>query len=103
MEKQTSYFQKHPGVTKSNFGTFMSNGQFKDVGIHASIFEARVTGTPHVELEAWSAPDQERPTFEHAVKQEFKPIENGHSFGPSWTTHWVRVTLQIPSEFAGKE
>ncbi|KAJ2853823.1 Glycoside hydrolase, 38 vacuolar alpha mannosidase [Coemansia erecta] len=103
METQMSYFQKHPDVTKSSFNTFMSKGQFKDVSIHASIFEARVTGSPNVELEVYSAPEQERMTFEHAVKQEFKPIENGHSFGPSWTTHWVRATLQIPSEFAGKE
>ncbi|KAJ2706888.1 Glycoside hydrolase, 38 vacuolar alpha mannosidase [Coemansia sp. IMI 203386] len=103
MEKQMSYFQKHPDITKSCFRNFMSNGQFKKASIHASMFEARVTGSPHVQLEVWSAPGQERPTFEHAVKKEFKSIENGYSFGPSWTTHWVRATLQIPSDFAGKE
>ncbi|KAI7833296.1 glycosyl hydrolases family 38 N-terminal domain-containing protein [Kickxella alabastrina] len=98
-----SYLQKHPDVTKSRLNTFMSNGQFKKANIHASLYESRVNGLPHVQMEVWAADGQERPTFEHAVKQEFQLIEVGHSFGLSWSTHWVRATLQIPSEFAGKE
>ncbi|KAJ1886688.1 Glycoside hydrolase, 38 vacuolar alpha mannosidase, partial [Kickxella alabastrina] len=103
MEHQMSYLQKHPDVTKSRLNTFMSNGQFKKANIHASLYESRVNGSPHVQMEVWAADGQERPTFEHAVKQEFQPIEVGHSFGLSWSTHWVRATLQIPSDFAGKE
>ncbi|KAJ2845832.1 Glycoside hydrolase, 38 vacuolar alpha mannosidase, partial [Coemansia erecta] len=84
METQMSYFQKHPDVTKSSFNTFMFKGQFEDISIHASIFEVHVTGSPNVELEVCSVPEQERMTFEHAIKQEFKPIKNRHLFGPSW-------------------
>ncbi|KAJ1724189.1 Glycoside hydrolase, 38 vacuolar alpha mannosidase [Coemansia erecta] len=104
LQAEMSYLQKHPDVTKSRLNTFMSDSQFKDVNIHAALYEARVSGAPHVQLEVWAAEGTERPTFEHAVKQEFKPIKGSdHTFGPSWSTHWVRAALEIPREYAGKE
>ncbi|KAJ2723339.1 Glycoside hydrolase, 38 vacuolar alpha mannosidase [Coemansia sp. Benny D115] len=98
-----SYLQKHPSVTTSRLETFISKNQFKDVNIHASLYEARVSGPPHVNMSVWAAEGTERPIFEHAIKQEFKEIQAGHKFGPSWTTHWVRMELCIPDEFLGKE
>ncbi|KAJ2082492.1 Glycoside hydrolase, 38 vacuolar alpha mannosidase [Coemansia sp. RSA 988] len=103
MDKPVSYLQKHRGITKGRVERFLSNGQWEKVNLNASLYDARVSGKPNVELEAWSAPAQERPTFAHAVKQPFASIETGHTFGPSWSSHWVRATLQIPAEFEGKE
>ncbi|KAJ2553544.1 Glycoside hydrolase, 38 vacuolar alpha mannosidase, partial [Coemansia sp. RSA 1933] len=78
-------------------------GQWKDVNIHSVLYEARASGAPHVKMEVWAAPDQSRPTFGDAAQQTFSPIEVGHTFGSSWTTHWVRVALQIPKEMDGKQ
>ncbi|KAJ1861320.1 Glycoside hydrolase, 38 vacuolar alpha mannosidase, partial [Coemansia sp. RSA 2703] len=104
METHMSYLQKHPDVTKSRLDTFMGSGQFKDVNVQAALYEARVSGAPHVQLEVWAAPGTERPTFEHAIAQKYTRIEGSdHTFGPSWSTHWVRVSLEIPRSFAGKE
>ncbi|KAJ2207820.1 Glycoside hydrolase, 38 vacuolar alpha mannosidase [Coemansia sp. RSA 521] len=97
-----SYLQKHPSITRDRVAKFLADGQWKDVNIHASLYEARASGSPAIELEMWSAPGQDRPTFEHAVKQEFAPIQVGHMFGPSWSTHWVRMKVQIPAEMEGK-
>ncbi|KAJ1949841.1 Glycoside hydrolase, 38 vacuolar alpha mannosidase, partial [Linderina macrospora] len=102
MDKHMTYLQKHASVTKSRISNFLADNQWKDVNIHSSLYEQRVSGPPHVKLEVWSAPGQERPTFAHAVTQEFKEASVGQSFGPSWSTHWFKVTLQIPKEFAGK-
>ncbi|KAJ2194116.1 Glycoside hydrolase, 38 vacuolar alpha mannosidase, partial [Coemansia sp. RSA 530] len=102
MDKPMSYLQKHPSITRDRVAKFLADGQWKDVNIHASLYEARASGSPAIELEMWSAPGQDRPTFEHAVKQEFAPIQVGHMFGPSWSTHWVRMKVQIPAEMEGK-
>ncbi|KAJ1881778.1 Glycoside hydrolase, 38 vacuolar alpha mannosidase [Coemansia sp. RSA 486] len=98
-----SYLQKHPSITRSRVNNFIKDNQWKDVNIQATLYDMRVSGEPHVELEVWSAPGQDRPTFEHAVKQHFKPAKVGQVFGPSWTTHWFRVTATIPESFAGKK
>lgn len=60
-------------------------------------------GSAGVKLSVWSAPGQSRPTFKEAMDHKFKPTEVGESFGPSWTTHWFRVQLTLPSELRKKE
>ncbi|KAJ2862753.1 Glycoside hydrolase, 38 vacuolar alpha mannosidase, partial [Coemansia asiatica] len=103
MQRHMSYLQKHPSITRSRVNNFINDNQWKDVNIKATLYDMLISGEPHVQLEAWSAPGQDRPTFEHAVKQNFKPAKVGQLFGPSWTTHWFRVTATIPESFAGKK
>ncbi|KAJ1744082.1 Glycoside hydrolase, 38 vacuolar alpha mannosidase [Coemansia sp. RSA 1086] len=103
MLQATSYMQKHPKITRERVSKFLDGVQWRDVNIHASLYETRVSGKPSIELEAWSAPGQERPPFAYAVKQQYEPIDVGHMFGPSWSSHWVRVTVRIPSELEGKQ
>ncbi|KAJ2798699.1 Glycoside hydrolase, 38 vacuolar alpha mannosidase, partial [Coemansia helicoidea] len=94
---------KHRSITQDRLNNFLADGQWRDVNIRAALDEAVVSGAPAVELEVWSAPGQERPTFAHATAQQFAPIGVGHSFGPSWSTHWVRATIRIPQAFGGKQ
>lgn len=58
---------------------------------------------PAASLTVWSAPGLERPRYAVAVKQSFADTKVGASFGPSWSTHWFRVVLQIPAAWKGKE
>lgn len=41
----------------------------------------------------------------NAIKEKIfeKEIKKGHSFGPSWTTHWVKVEFTIPEEWLEEE
>lgn len=71
--------------------------------INSLLKDDDVGGAPHVKLSSWSAPNQERPTFEHAVSQKFEDIAVGKVFGPIWTTHWVKVQLSIPENLLDKE
>ncbi|KAJ1671279.1 Glycoside hydrolase, 38 vacuolar alpha mannosidase, partial [Coemansia sp. RSA 25] len=103
MDRHMSYVQKHPALTKDRLLHFMSRNLLQDVNLCAALFAGRVSGAPHVKLELWAANGLERPTFAEAVKQEYVPVDVGHSFGPSWASHWVRATLRVPEEFAGKE
>lgn len=97
-----SYLQKHPNITRSRIGNFLSDNQWKDVNLQSTLYDLHVAGPPHVHLEVWSAPGQSRPTFEEATSHHFKPTKVGQAFGPSWTTHWFRCTVNIPKPFRGK-
>ncbi|NWU90552.1 MA2C1 mannosidase, partial [Upupa epops] len=38
-----------------------------------------------------------------AVGQQFRPVQVGDSFGPTWETCWFKVELNIPLAWAGQE
>ncbi|KOS18877.1 Alpha-mannosidase [Escovopsis weberi] len=102
------FAQKPVGVPKTSIlrgriEPFYRSGQYEKVNLLANLYNARVSGKPHVELSVWSAPGQDRPTFEHARSQKFKETHVGASFGPSWTTHWFKVFLTIPKELREEE
>lgn len=99
------------GLTQNRLGTFIG-GHFAGVNLSSVLFTHRLDNAEHVKLEVyasslntnfiylhscrWSAPGLEKPTFEEAMKQKFKPAKKGDSFGPSWTNHWWKVSVKIP-------
>lgn len=56
-----------------------------------------------MKLSTWPAPDLSRPTFKEATSHDFKPTKVGELFGPSWSTHWFKVHLTVPSKLRKKE
>ncbi|PNS13952.1 Alpha-mannosidase [Sphaceloma murrayae] len=82
---------------------FTDNGQYREQGLLAKIEEGRASDEPHVKLEVWSAPGQSRPLFKEATSNTFKPTKKWESFGPSWTTHWFRVHITVPSHLTKKD
>ncbi|CAI6055492.1 unnamed protein product, partial [Clonostachys chloroleuca] len=90
-------------ILKGRIEPFYRPGQYEKINLLANMYHARYSGSPHVQLAVWDAPGQERPTFEEATKQAFRETHIGASFGPSWSTHWFRVTLTIPADIAGDE
>jgi len=57
----------------------------------------------YLEISAFKARD--RISFQEATKNaaDFKHIEVGHVFGPSWTTHWCKLDFDFPQDFVGHE
>jgi alpha-mannosidase len=49
-----------------------------------------------------SPPGLTRPPFHEAIQLPFRKCTKGKSFGPSWSTHWFRITLKIPKHFLEK-
>ncbi|KAA1467023.1 hypothetical protein DENSPDRAFT_876986 [Dentipellis sp. KUC8613] len=80
-------------LTKGRLGTF-SGGHFSDVNLSSVLFTQRIDDDKHVKLQVWSAPGLTKPTFEEALKQEFKPAKKGDTFGPSWV-----MSVKIPSDW----
>ena len=53
---------------------------------------------------AWSAKGFDKPTIQEAMNafksgSEVKAIKKGHIFGPTWTNHWIKLSLTIPEAF----
>lgn len=61
------------------------------------MYEGRASGKEHLKLSVYSPPDLSRPTFKEATSKEFKETKVSASFGPSWSTHWFRIELRVPS------
>jgi alpha-mannosidase len=69
----------------------------------SKFFDAVVDDGDHIQLSVYSPPDLARPTFKDATSHEFKKTHVGGSFGPSWSTHWFKIKLTVPSDLLKKE
>ncbi|KAK9452234.1 glycosyl hydrolases family 38 N-terminal domain-containing protein [Limtongia smithiae] len=83
---------------KGRFDQFLGDGPYKSLNLPAVRDLARVDDDHHVLLEVYSVPGQSRPLFKDAIKGPFRPTAKGESFGPSWTTHWFRISIRIPQD-----
>lgn len=91
-------------IYESRLNNFISPGQYSGTNLRSKLYDATVSGRPHIKLSVYSAPDLTRPTFEAATSNNFKDTKVGESFGPSWSTHWFKVQLTVPKELTtGKE
>lgn len=70
-------------LTRDRLGNF-NGGRYADINLGSSLFIHRLDGYSYVNLKAWSAPGLSKPSFEEAMKQEFRDAKKGESFGPSW-------------------
>lgn len=54
-------------------------------------------------MKAWSAPGMDKATFREAMGKlkgdQAETFKKGLVFGPSWSDHWVQVSLKISDEF----
>ena len=73
------------------------------MSIFRAMYEGRASGEEHVKLQVYSPPNLSRPTFDEATSHEFKDTHIGESFGPSWSTHWIKIDLKVPKELREKE
>ena len=67
------------------------------------MYEGRASGPDHVKLSVYNVPDLARPTFKDATSHEFKKTHVGEFFGPSWSTHWFKLGLTVPSNLKDKK
>ncbi|XP_077173478.1 alpha-mannosidase 2C1 [Paroedura picta] len=89
---------KHRRTALERVEKFVSEVYFTDCNLRGRLFG----DTRSLEsLSFFETP--ERIPYEEAVRQEFRPIKVGESFGRTWKTCWFKITLNIPREWAGKE
>lgn len=98
----------HPllkGITDKRLHLF-TGGHFASQNLSSILERQRIDDASNVQMRVWSAPGESKPGFVEAIrnfdagKDECKPYHKGDVLGPSWTNHWVEVTLTIPKSFA---
>ncbi|KAH8648694.1 alpha-mannosidase [Xylariales sp. PMI_506] len=90
-KRVTSLYQKR-------LVNFFTEGQWEKVNLLAMLSDGIYSEPPHVRLAVWHAPGTERPSFKEATADAaaYLPTKVGDAFGPSWTTHWFKVSLVVP-------
>ena len=69
---------------------------------NSKLYEGKASGEDYIKLSVYSPPDLTRPTFKEATSHDFKKTRIGEWFGPSWSTHWIKIHLKVPSELQKK-
>ena len=72
-------------------------------GNASAIYKGRASGKDHVKLRVYSPPDLSRPSFAEATSHKFEETQVGQVFGPSWSTHWFKIDIQVPEELQRKD
>jgi alpha-mannosidase len=90
-------------ISKWRIDKFISTDFFADVNLQSVLWHRSISDAPHIELAIYSAPDLQRPTFEHVRKQTFRPFGRNEQIGPSWSTHWFHVRLHVPDDWPEQE
>uniref|UniRef100_A0A8D2KRH3 Alpha-mannosidase Ams1-like N-terminal domain-containing protein n=1 Tax=Varanus komodoensis TaxID=61221 RepID=A0A8D2KRH3_VARKO len=89
---------KHRRTTLERVDKFISDTYFLDCNLRGRLFGDTC---PLTSLSCFETP--QRIPYNEAIRQEFRPVKVGDSFGSTWHTCWFKVELKIPREWAGKE
>lgn len=91
-------------IYNDRLSQFTAAGEYSDVNLQSCLYHGRVDTEEYLSIEVYSAPKLERPLFKDAIKQQFRKATKGEEFGPSWSTHWFRITIhKLPSEWKDYE
>jgi alpha-mannosidase len=82
---------KHPAQTKARFVRFAAE-------LAAQLYPSHA---PLKSLTHFAAPD--RIPFGEAMKGKFVPAKMGTMLKPRWSTHWFKISYQIPRDWKGRE
>ncbi|KAG0237650.1 Glycoside hydrolase, 38 vacuolar alpha mannosidase [Actinomortierella wolfii] len=89
-------------ITLQRAAQFISDQPFGDVNLSAHLYSHRSTEAI-THLSVYSVPDLKRISFKEAVaSNEYRPTRVGAQFGPTWSTHWFKLSIDVPKEWAGQ-
>ncbi|KAK2163932.1 hypothetical protein LSH36_72g08048 [Paralvinella palmiformis] len=91
------YVLKNWTTTYDRVAKFISDTYFTDVNLYGKLYPA---SAPVKALSHFAAPG--RIPFDEAVLGPYEPAAVGDSFGPTWSTHWFKVDLEVPTSMLGK-
>ncbi|XP_013387197.1 alpha-mannosidase 2C1 isoform X1 [Lingula anatina] len=94
------YVVKNKRTTLERIDKFISPIYFTDVNLRGRLYplKTELTGIKHHKV-----PDCARVPYHVAVNGEYEEGKVGGSYGPTWSTHWFRLDIDIPSEWTGQE
>jgi alpha-mannosidase len=92
--------QKHWRATFERIEKFISPLYFTDVNLFGRLYpdKCKVTAISTIS-------SQRKISFEQAVsklEENGSTVTTGYTFGPTWSTHWFKCQIEIPSEWRNK-
>ncbi|KAF9158517.1 Glycoside hydrolase, 38 vacuolar alpha mannosidase [Actinomortierella ambigua] len=89
-------------ITLDRAAKFISLEAFKDVNLTAYLYSHR-SKEAITDLSVYSVPELKRIPFKDAIASKaYTPTKVGESFGPTWSTHWFKLSIDVPKEWAGQ-
>jgi alpha-mannosidase len=82
--------QKHTEITRRRVQQFVRH-------LREKLYRDRLP----VSLATFAAPD--RISYAEAARAKYRPCRIGQPFGPTWSTHWVKLGYRIPAAWRGEE
>ncbi|KAL9104493.1 MAG: hypothetical protein Q9163_000586 [Psora crenata] len=95
--------QQIHSIYTSRLQTFTDNGQYASQNLRSKMYDGKASGEEYLKLSVYSPPGLSRPTFEEATSHGFRSTHVGATFGPSWSTHWIKMQVKVPSSLQKKE
>eukprot|EP00798_Chlamydomonas_sp_ICE-L_P019349 gene19349-25998_t len=92
--------QHHRDISLGRLDGFVSSDMFSDANICKDMYLTKAGGS-YTSLEVYSVPmGNVNPKFTDIVDRPFVACKVGDSFGPSWSTHWFRVRIDVPPSWS---
>lgn len=93
--------EKMRKITLERAEKFISKSEWTDINLTSKIYGAR--SHESVSLRVWSVPNTDpnhtdKVCYGDMLKQlddAFLPAKIGQTFGPEWSSHWIKGTLRI--------
>lgn len=98
MKAMASLF-KNKRCTLERAEKFISPVYFTDVNLYGKIYPEAKDLTS---LAVWSTPDRV-PFLEASQRPDYVKTCVGAQFGPTWTTCWFKIVIDIPNKWCGRE
>ncbi|KAG0023171.1 Glycoside hydrolase, 38 vacuolar alpha mannosidase [Podila clonocystis] len=88
-------------ITLDRANKFLQADLYPDINLYSRLYSKRSADA--VRLSVFSVPDIKRISFHEAIAHDFEKTATGTSYGPSWSTHWFKLNLSIPADWAGEQ
>ncbi|XP_054706199.1 LOW QUALITY PROTEIN: alpha-mannosidase 2C1-like [Uloborus diversus] len=90
---------KNRRTTLERIEKFISHLYFTDINLYGRLYPQKTSLPTLLHFDS-----NGRVPFKEAMEiGNFTPTKVGSSFGPTWTTHWFKVRVDIPESWLGKE
>ncbi|KAG0332262.1 Glycoside hydrolase, 38 vacuolar alpha mannosidase [Podila humilis] len=88
-------------ITLSRAEKFLQADLHPGINLHSRLYKKKAADT--AQLSVYSVPDLKRIPFEEAIAHGFEKTAVNSVYSPSWSTHWFKLNVTIPAEWAGEQ
>lgn len=89
---------KHKRTTLERAEKFISEHHFSDINLRSKLYPQK---TSLKSISHFKAPG--RISVEEALQGYYQEAKIGQSFGPTWSTHWFCLDIEVPESWVGQE